>query len=361
MDVPIQTAVRLLADAPALIFGAPEPALIGSNIGGERLFVSDPNAAESLIEELAQSETVIADRPPFIAFDYQWLIGHGEPIMRRIKNSAELRLTPIFCISNNLSVVDRSRLIALGVDELFQNSVKWDELIKRAAFFDEIKYLLAQTHPTTHAAISPGIHPLKRAIDIAGALTGILLSSPIMLLCAAMVRLESPGPILYRSKRVGKDYRVFEFLKFRTMCMDADTRLEELSAQNQYRANGKNAIFLKFKKDPRVTRFGRIMRKYSLDELPQLFNILRGEMSLVGNRPLPLYEAKQLTTNQWCARFLAPTGLTGLWQVSKRGRSEMSMEERIALDIQYAQKHNLITDLRILLATPFCFIQQEDV
>lgn len=188
----------------------------------------------------------------------------------------------------------------------------WGELRSRAAFFDEIKYLLEQKHPATHTVISPGVHPFKRAMDVACALIGIILASPIMLVCAIIIKLESRGPVLYRSKRVGMNYQIFEFLKFRSMYVDADTRLEELSAQNQYRQNGKSAIFLKFKKDPRVTRFGRIMRKYSLDELPQLFNILKGEMSLVGNRPLPLYEAKQLTTDQWCARFLAPAGLTGL-------------------------------------------------
>lgn len=327
----------------------------------ECLWVADANEAAGLIEAIAESDAVIAERPPFIVFEERWLMEHGESIMSRIRKTSELRLTPVFCVAKDLVSVDKKRLIRLGIDELFDAAVSWEELSSRAAFFDEIKYLLEQKHPATHTVASPNAHPFKRAMDVACALIGIILASPIMLVCAIIIKLESRGPVLYRSKRVGRNYEVFEFLKFRSMYIDADIRLEELSAQNQYRQNGQNAIFLKFKKDPRVTRFGRIMRKYSLDELPQLFNILKGEMSLVGNRPLPLYEAKQLTTNQWCARFLAPAGLTGLWQVSKRGRSEMSMEERIALDIQYAQKHDLKTDLRILLATPFSFIQQEDV
>jgi lipopolysaccharide/colanic/teichoic acid biosynthesis glycosyltransferase len=120
-------------------------------------------------------------------------------------------------------------------------------------------------------------------------------------------------------------------------------------------------LFQKFKNDPRVTSIGRLIRKTSIDELPQLFNVLRGEMSIVGNRPLPLYEAELLTSDAWAQRFRAPAGLTGLWQISKRGKDKMSAEERIDLDIQYSNKYSFWFDLKIILKTPFALFQEEDV
>ena len=124
---------------------------------------------------------------------------------------------------------------------------------------------------------------------------------------------------------------------------------------------GKSAPFIKFVNDPRVTRVGRILRKTSVDELPQLLNVLKGEMSIVGNRPLPLYEAQVLTRDTSVARFMAPAGLTGLWQVTKRGGSEMSADERIGLDVTYAQKRSLRGDLKIMLKTVPALLQAEDV
>jgi lipopolysaccharide/colanic/teichoic acid biosynthesis glycosyltransferase len=145
------------------------------------------------------------------------------------------------------------------------------------------------------------------------------------------------------------------------MYAGADERLYELCYLNQYKGNGAETVFVKFARDPRVTRVGRFIRKYSLDELPQLINVLRGEMSLVGNRPLPLYEAELLTRDEWSARFLAPAGITGLWQVTKRGHADMSAEERIALDIAYARKNSLWTDFKIILRTFGALVQQEEV
>ena len=123
----------------------------------------------------------------------------------------------------------------------------------------------------------------------------------------------------------------------------------------------KNSVFYKIKGDPRVTKVGTFIRKTSIDELPQLINVLKGDMSLVGNRPLPLYEAQQLTRDNWVARFNAPAGITGLWQISKRGKAEMSEEERVELDVEYSKKHSFWYDLWILIRTVPVIFQEDDV
>jgi lipopolysaccharide/colanic/teichoic acid biosynthesis glycosyltransferase len=125
-------------------------------------------------------------------------------------------------------------------------------------------------------------------------------------------------------------------------------------------ANSKS-VFFKFKDDPRITKVGKFLRNTSLDEIPQLINILRGEMSLVGNRPLPLYEAEKLTTDQAALRFMAPAGITGLWQVTKRGRGDMSEEERINLDKEYALNGSFINDVKLMIKTIPALLQNENV
>ena len=201
---------------------------------------------------------------------------------------------------------------------------------------------------------------LKRAMDITVSLALLLLLSPFLLLIAIVIKLESRGPVLYIAKRAGSGYRIFDFYKFRTMRAGADKELKELANQNQYAGNGDESVFFKLRNDPRVTPFGALLRKTSLDELPQLLNVLLGDMSLVGNRPLPLYEAAQLTNNRIAWRFLAPAGITGLWQITKRGKDSMSSEERIALDMEYAMKRSFMLDLKILLSTLPALLQRED-
>jgi lipopolysaccharide/colanic/teichoic acid biosynthesis glycosyltransferase len=175
--------------------------------------------------------------------------------------------------------------------------------------------------------------------------------------------LGSRGPVLYKSKRVGTGYKVFDFYKFRSMRVDAEQLLIELSTQNQYvnEDGGIKAAFVKIKDDPRVTKLGKFLRNSSLDELPQLVNILFGDMSLVGNRPLPVYEAEMLTSNEWSMRFLGPAGLTGLWQITKRGKLDMSERERKKLDNFYAQNHSFWLDMKILFRTVPAVFQKEKV
>lgn len=198
---------------------------------------------------------------------------------------------------------------------------------------------------------------LRRAFDLAASMSILVLLSPLLLLIALIIKMESRGPIFYISKRAGNNYKVFDFYKFRSMVPGADSQLQKLSDQNQYG----EGVFVKIKNDPRVTPFGRFLRKTSLDEIPQLINIIKGDMSLVGNRPLPLYEAEQLTKDVTARRFLAPAGVTGLWQVTKRGKDQMSEEERIHLDIEYAQNYSFFYDLRLIVSTIPALLQKEAV
>ena len=203
----------------------------------------------------------------------------------------------------------------------------------------------------------------KKIFDIVVAIVALVALSPIFLLIAAIIKLESKGPVFYCSPRVGRGYKVFKFYKFRTMEVGADSKVPDLYHLNQYSTvcdSKKGPMFFKVIKDPRVTKVGSFLRNTSLDELPQFFNVLKGDMSIVGNRPLPLYEAETLTTDQWAKRFLAPAGITGLWQIRKKANKNMSIEERISLDIDYADNHNFAYDLWILANTPNALIQKDE-
>jgi exopolysaccharide biosynthesis polyprenyl glycosylphosphotransferase len=177
---------------------------------------------------------------------------------------------------------------------------------------------------------------------VLGALLLIVLS-PLLLAVAAAVKLTSEGPVLFRQTRVGVNGRTFAMLKFRSMVVDADGMLAELKARNEG-----NEVLFKLKRDPRVTRVGAFLRRYSLDELPQLVNVVRGEMSLVGPRP-PL--PSEVDTYDYVAvrRLRLRPGLTGLWQVS--GRSDLSWEESLRLDLRYVDNWSMALDLHILVRT----------
>jgi lipopolysaccharide/colanic/teichoic acid biosynthesis glycosyltransferase len=248
----------------------------------------------------------------------------------------------------------------MEIDKAEQNA-----LISKVRFLNKVKSRAAQMQSSLkedEALVVPSVNIhsiLKRSFDILVSLTALILLSPLFFLIALAIRLESTGPIFYVSKRAGRGYKIFDFYKFRTMFAGADLRVQELSHLNQYSESEiKSPSFFKINNDPRVTRVGSFLRNSSLDELPQLVNVLLGDMSLVGNRPLPLYEAATLTTNQCAQRFLAPAGITGLWQIKKRGREDMSAEERINLDIDYANKYNFMYDLWIMANTPSALIQK---
>jgi lipopolysaccharide/colanic/teichoic acid biosynthesis glycosyltransferase len=205
---------------------------------------------------------------------------------------------------------------------------------------------------------------IKRAIDIILSVVAIIFFIPLFIIIAIAIKLESwgKGPVFYSSYRAGRGFKIFKFYKFRTMIPDADKKLNELADLNIYESNdNETTAFFKVINDPRITKVGSFLRNSSLDELPQLFNVLKGDMSIVGNRPLPLYEAASLTTDEWAERFMAPAGITGLWQISKRGKENMSTEERISLDIDYARNQSLRGDFLIMLKTPTALRQKSNV
>jgi exopolysaccharide biosynthesis polyprenyl glycosylphosphotransferase len=186
-------------------------------------------------------------------------------------------------------------------------------------------------------------YALKRSFDLVGSMVITLLLSPLLLACALAIKLTSRGPVLYRSVRPGIGGRPFTCFKFRTMIAEADHQQDELESRNELTG----ALF-KIRQDPRVTRVGRFLRRWSLDELPQLFNVLRGEMSLVGPRPLPQRDYERL--EDWHRkRYLVLPGMTGLWQVS--GRSELDFDELVRLDFLYLERWSVFVDLSIILKT----------
>jgi exopolysaccharide biosynthesis polyprenyl glycosylphosphotransferase len=188
-----------------------------------------------------------------------------------------------------------------------------------------------------------GVHLLKRAMDIAVAVVALIPIAVAAPLIALMIKLDDHGPALFRQTRVGRDGREFQILKFRTMRTTAEAELGALRSHNE----GAGPLF-KLKRDPRITRVGSVLRKFSLDELPQFWNVLRGEMSVVGPRP-PLPSEVTAYDGTVYRRLYIKPGITGLWQVS--GRSDLSWEESVRLDLRYVENWSMLTDLMIMWRT----------
>lgn len=331
--------------------------------------------------------------------------------------------TYIILLTDKLSDEDRKIYQDCGISDTIDREASVTELNKKIQFIADRESILFDDEAPKTSILRFKIPIWKRLFDIVFSSFAIIVLSPVFIITAIAIRLESKGPILFKSKRVGTNYTIFDFLKFRSMYVDADQRLKELSKEhNQYaekhddgEVNEKKTItsplgdeaemamlsegmesdmmisddevmlvgddfvmaesdfskqkeeeinnaFVKIENDPRITKVGRFIRKYSIDELPQLFNILKGDMSVVGNRPLPLYEAEKLTIDSSIDRFMAPAGLTGLWQVEERGKGGiMSANERKQLDITYGQTYNFVLDMKIIFRTLTAFIQKDNV
>ena len=315
----------------------------------------------------------------------------------------------ITLITEVLKPENRKAYLQAGVNNTLPPHAEEDSIQSMNAYLRARKDSKLKEFSETHRKVLNTFRlPMwKRTFDILFAGTAVIILSPLLIGTAIAVRAESKGKVIYKSQRVGSNYQIFNFLKFRSMYTNADKRLKELNALNQYqieevessdedpeirfddlvgtpdeeesllisddfviseedfikkKEKTQQNAFVKIENDPRVTRVGRFIRKYSIDELPQLFNILKGDMSIVGNRPLPLYEAELLTSDAYIDRFMAPAGLTGLWQVEKRGGAgKMSAEERKQLDIKYARDFSFWLDMKIMFKTLTAFVQKENV
>ena len=326
-------------------------------------------------------------------------------INKLFKEKKIIKKQPFIVISHKEDPASCMSAFENKLDDFITVPVDSDHLMTRIKFLHWYKLnyqpLVKEATPGNKYRISLA----KRSFDILVASMALIVLSPILLTVMLLIRLESKGPIFYISKRVGTGYKVFNFFKFRSMFAGADSQIDELMHLNQYRVETDSQItesdtycemcnhlsypcssilfieglricenkylsnqketskssFFKILDDPRITKMGHFIRNSSIDELPQLINVLKGDMSIVGNRPVPLYEAKMLTSDKWGERFLGPAGITGLWQVKKRGRKTMSEIERKKLDNQYARNNSFWGDISIVLSTVPALFQKENV
>lgn len=369
-------------------------------------FFSFPNPlkASAFLEENKWVEGIISevDLPGLKGLDYH---------LSFVDKFDKGRNTPYLLVASSKTNDTVMQALKQGIDDFYEKPVSAEVLYNRIKF---LKVLKPQMSLLEREAAQPEqkIYKtpfFKRSFDIFFASLGLLLASPFLLLFIIAIRIESKGKVYYISKRVGTGYRIFNFLKLRSMYPDADKRLKEFEYLNQYnkdkkeeqkeetdtetvqetqnangtilfgddmevderqhiqsRKNKQESAFVKFENDPRITKVGKIIRKLSIDELPQLINVIKGDMSIVGNRPLPLYEAELLTTDEWTDRFNGPAGITGLWQVEARGKtSKMSPEERKQLDNKYVEiansRFSFWKDIWIILRTIPAVFQKENV
>jgi lipopolysaccharide/colanic/teichoic acid biosynthesis glycosyltransferase len=328
----------------------------------------------------------------------------GIELLDTIRKSAGFGNIPFVLLVDRLSrqAIDIAR--SKHADDVFSVDFDDGDLITRIKYFKKRQWYVASKASQRIGSQGHKTPVWKRAIDIAATGTAVILLLPVFIIVAILIKLDSKGPVFYKSKRVGSGYKIFDLYKFRTMRTDADQLIRKMAALNMYSKaepvaqieshglcddclagnqcksllfhDGKEiceklyhfqkeqkAAFMKFQNDPRITRLGSFLRNSSIDELPQLINILKGDMSLVGNRPLPLYEAEKMTTDDKILRFAGPAGLTGLWQVTKRGKgkSDMTEEERTQLDITYAREFSFKMDMEIILKTFPALLQSENV
>ncbi|MEM6800264.1 MAG: sugar transferase [Bacteroidota bacterium] len=346
------------------------------------------------------------DLPIAIICDWDLNDGKATDLFERLRKHEILRQIPFIILAESVDREMKMEAIKRGVDDLYDTQAELSDIHKRIEFLQTYKSRTLQLNKEAETNEEFRIPLGKRMFDILVSAGLLLLFSPILLLIALVIKLESKGPVFYVSKRAGTGYKVFNFYKFRSMFSGSENQLDTVMHLNQYNsiedkismashehcihcivegksctsplmingkqmcektykkiqdADGRRSSFVKIKNDPRITPFGQILRNTSLDEIPQLINVLRGDMSIVGNRPLPLYEAEQLTTDYWAKRFLAPAGITGLWQVKRRGKAYMSEEERKRMDVAYADNASFWNDVKIVIQTIPALLQRKSV
>jgi lipopolysaccharide/colanic/teichoic acid biosynthesis glycosyltransferase len=351
----------------------------------------------------------ISDNLPIVAIvcNSEIMGAAGLTLIETLKKK-DLPSVPFFLVVNHLNPNLRKLALESGITDVFKLPLRSAARVEKRVNFLIDNWTQLKTSLETVSTPIRTIEFGKRLFDLVFAGGALLALSPLFLITYILIRLESKGPAFYYSLRVGTGYRVFKFYKFRSMYVNADQRVKDLKHLNQYNIDADNdktdkpvverglcndcrtygkcqypifadnlqfcekefqgnkkssagSAFFKIKNDPRITKVGAFIRNTSIDELPQLWNVIIGDMSIVGNRPLPLYEAEKLTTDKYILRFAAPAGITGLWQVEKRGKGEMSEEERLMLDNVYAQTYSLKNDLKLILKTIPALFQKESV
>lgn len=365
-----------------------------SILGNNLTVVSDCN----IVEE----EIILNQGRPILVFYEKETLEVDIPLIDCIK--IKLPKAYIVLVADSIEKEEIPKYLRAGISDT-ASTTEPQERFKNGLEFIEKHQEIILSFSQKRTPLGNYITPLwKRSFDIIFSLLATVVLSPLLILTSLAIIIESKGAPIYKSKRVGSNYVVFDFFKFRSMYKDADTRLKEFMNLNQYKEvehenhsvgigkaeltdteiqgnifvsdddvvsekeflrdknNRERNNFVKYENDPRTTKVGRFIRKFSIDELPQLINILKGDMSIVGNRPLPLYEAELLTSDKYIDRFMGPSGLTGLWQVEKRGDSgKLSPEERKQLDVYYATNYSFWMDMKIIFKTFTAFIQKENV
>lgn len=353
--------------------------------------------------------------PDAIICDYHLTGQNGLHLFDWIRKRAVYNGTPFILFASEFSAEVYKLAFKSRVDDFYVSfGTRPDDLIDRIRYLCNFRKEITTSTGLDRTVTTYRMPISKRIFDIVVASSALLLATPLLLVVIIAIRLESKGKVYYTAKRVGR--KTFDFYKLRSMRTGSDELLKILAKEkNQYNQAGvqpavdaekpcprckvlpdgqtcsplmyvdthgvceywfnfqknqsakKNSTFVKIADDPRITRVGKFIRNTSIDELPQLINVIKGDMSIVGNRPLPVYEAEQLTVDTLSKRFLAPAGITGLWQVELRGNGgKMSEEERKRLDNEYADhlqgdKYSFSYDLKLILRTIPALLQKGSV
>jgi len=321
------------------------------------------------VPTMTESKSLLADMsksgiaPTAVFIDLSVYVKDIQTFIDFLQKDSKLSAIPVILNIRNLAADQLASFKSKRVvDELIDFKVELASIQHKISFLRKTKESLVDRKSSikpeyTSNSVYKQNHLVKRALDLMMSFSLLVILLPVFLLIALAVKLETRGPVFYKSYRAGRGYRIFKFYKFRTMKVGAERMINSIAHLNKYNNFGHAPVFFKVDNDPRITRVGQFLRNSGLDELPQLLNVLIGDMSIVGNRPLPLYEASSLTSNEWAERFSAPSGITGLWQVSCRKSESFTCYDRIIMDIEYARHNNVLMDLGIMLKTPVVLAQ----
>jgi lipopolysaccharide/colanic/teichoic acid biosynthesis glycosyltransferase len=321
--------------------------------------VSTLTESRKLLAEMGKSGNI----PTTLFVDLSVFANDIQSFVDFLQKDSKLSAIPVILNIRNLTADQVASFKSKRVvDDLIDFKVELSSIHQKITFLRKTKESLVERKGSIKPeynsySVYKQSHLFKRSMDMFMSFSLLVILLPVFLIIALAVKLETRGPVFYKSYRAGRGYRIFKFYKFRTMKVGAERMINSIAHLNKYNNFGHAPVFFKVDNDPRITRVGQFLRNSGLDELPQLLNVLIGDMSIVGNRPLPLYEASSLTNNEWAERFSAPSGITGLWQVSCRKSESFTCYDRMIMDIEYSKHNNVLMDLGIMLKTPVVLAQ----